>query len=91
MRVAGYEVDELSVTICHPFEDMLLPLSEWIARGPGSRPFLHPGQLIVEATGEKISVRRLPLRYRNTTFSRLLIVLRLLDDPWRGELGGEQP
>ena len=74
--------DDILVTILHPHGEIETTLANWIERGPGGRPLLAPERVRRASTGEPLSLRTIPLRYRNNGWSRLLIRLRVLKDPW---------
>ncbi|MBC7814053.1 MAG: hypothetical protein H7175_23065 [Burkholderiales bacterium] len=73
--------NEIFVVIDHPHGRIDVPLATWIEKGPGPRRYVKP-------VGAKCSddralpFRVIPLRYRNSTISRLLIRLKLLTNPW---------
>ncbi len=58
-------------------------LREWMESGPGPRPGIQPVAARHAVTGQRLSLWvAVPLRYRNTGLSRLLIRLGLLRNPW---------
>jgi len=69
------------VTIAHPHGEIEVSLSEWIRFGPGERPLARP-IAARKSSGERLSMRAVPLRYRNTKLSRALIKAGLLENPW---------
>lgn len=73
---------EIEVVLAHPHGMIRVPLDEWIARGPGARPLLQPCAAYNAQTGAQLSLSAVPLRYRNTVVSRLLIRLKLIQNPW---------
>lgn len=62
-----------------------MTLREWMERGPGPRPGIQPVAARHSVTGQTLSMRVVPLRYRNSALSRLLIRLGLLENPWPGK------
>ena len=81
--IAGYPTEKLLVAIDHPHGLMLIDLSDWIRLGPGDRPLIRPLYLQVKDTGQRISIRRLPWRLRNTFIFRVAVKLRIAKTPWR--------
>jgi len=75
-------IEGIMVTIYHPYGDLTVPLEEWITTGPGPRTGLRPCNPYYQVTGEPLPPDVIPLVYRNTRWSRLLIALRLLPRPW---------
>ena len=60
-----------------------MTLRQWMEGGPGPRPGIQPVAARHAVTGKTLPLWwAVPLRYRNTAFSRLLIRLGLLEDPW---------
>jgi hypothetical protein len=81
-------VDELSdddvlVVVDHPHGRIEVPLKEWKRVGPGPRPFLTPLAAIRREPRATLPLSVIPLRYRNTRLSRLLIRLGVLTNPWK--------
>jgi hypothetical protein len=74
-------VDTL-LTVEHPHGPLEIPLSDWIEHGPGERDLLRPVAARDRRTGQHVSLREIPLRYRNTKLSRTLVLLRVLPAPW---------
>ncbi len=65
-RVAeDWDPDDLMVTVEHPMGTVEVPLSKWIARGPGPRRLLRPTAVRSRATGEALPLSVIPERYRN--------------------------
>ena len=73
----------LLVKLDHPHGTVEIPLEEWIRVGPGELPYLKPIAVRDVDTGRPLPMRVIPLRYRNTAFSRFLIRLGFLKEPWR--------
>lgn len=69
------------VIVYHPWGTLEVSLEDWVQFGPGKRQRLRPS-VIKCADGTELSINRLPLKYRNTWFSRLLIRIKLLSAPW---------
>lgn len=74
--------DDVIVTISHPHGNLEVTLNEWIQNGPGDRDLLQPISAHRISTGEKLPTKVIPLRYRNSHLSRLLISLNLIEKPW---------
>lgn len=72
----------INVLLAHPHGDIIVSLDVWIAHGPGERPGLRPVAAYDSRTGATLLLKRIPLRYRNTLCSRVLIALKLLPAPW---------
>lgn len=77
-------IDDIIVVIGHPFGDIELPLSDWIATGPGPRPFVRPVRARSRTTGREVPLSAIPLQYRNDDESRTAIREGRIDDPWPG-------
>jgi len=75
--------DDILVIVDHPHGKLEIPLDQWIATGPGPRDRLRPIAAKSRKTGERLSLRVIPTRYRNTALTRTLIGLGLLSDPWK--------
>lgn len=60
-----WDADDLIVTVEHPMGTIEVPLSEWIARGPGPRRLLRPAAVRSRTTGEELPLSVIPARYRN--------------------------
>ncbi len=73
--------DEIILTISHPFGDIDMPLDAWKQQGPGARRFVAP-IAAHHKSGYDLPLRVIPLVYRNNVWSRLLIKLGFLDNPW---------
>ena len=76
------EASQISVVIGHPGGNIQVSLEEWIRIGPGPRPLVRPIKAILDETGEELSLSVIPLKYRNNSWSRLLIRLGILSNPW---------
>ncbi|HVW83230.1 MAG TPA: hypothetical protein VHB50_01050 [Bryobacteraceae bacterium] len=72
----------LWVSVEHPWGSFAMPLDDWIASGPVARPLLRPSSVIDQDTGTIYPVSKIPLRYRNSTWSRWLIRMGLFKNPW---------
>ena len=81
-RVPRLALSDIEVLIRHPHGDLHVPLAEWISLGPGRRPGLRPAAAYDARTGAPLPLLVIPLRYRNTALSRLLIALRVIPHPW---------
>jgi hypothetical protein len=78
----GLDPDDILVVIGHPFGDVVVPLGNWIATGPGPRPYVRPLSARSRATGEPLPLSVIPLRYRNDDEARQAIRDGRFDDPW---------
>jgi hypothetical protein len=78
----GAAADDVVVTLLHPHGSIDVTLVEWIATGPGARDRVRPVAARDRKSGRQLPLTVIPLRYRNTALSRVLIRLRLLADPW---------
>jgi len=76
------EIDDILVTIEHPFGTIEIPLTEWMAKGPGPRKLLRPTAARSASTGRSLALDVIPLRYRNDEESRRLIAEGKLESPW---------
>ena len=70
------------MTIDHNFGKLEVPLTGWIAKGPGPRKFLELCAARSGSTGEPLPLDVVPLIYRNTEESRRLIAEGKLENPW---------
>ena len=73
---------DVIVSVYHNWGKAEMTLEEWIATGPGVRRHRHPVEPRERSTGRPLPMSAIPLQYRNSRASRLLIRLGLLDDPW---------
>ena len=76
------DIEDVLVTIDHPFGQLEVPLTEWMRRGPGPRPLLQVIRAHSRSTSEELPLEVVPLRYRNSQESRRLIAEGLLTSPW---------
>lgn len=75
--------EDVYVKVEHPHGDIWVPISMWMERGPGPRPYVRPTEARDERTGHPLVLREvLPLAYRNDEESRALIAGGTLADPW---------
>lgn len=77
------DLRHIHVRISHPSGELSVPLAEWMRRGPGPRRLLRPHSVVDARTGHPLPLSVIPLRYRNTPWSRLLCKLGVLPHPWR--------
>ena len=82
-NVVADEPERYDVEIDHPHGRVRVPLPDWLKTGPGPRGLLTPCAVIDKVTGERIPVEKLPLGWRNTTVSRTLAKLGLVQFPWK--------
>lgn len=58
------------------------PLEDWIRYGP-TEPYMHTRPFrLVTTDGKKLSLRLIPLKYRNNWLARSLILWGILPEPW---------
>jgi len=76
------ETSDILVSLSHPHGDIEVPLSEWITHGPGARKYLKPTSVKRASTNEKLPITVIPIQYRNTFLSRMLIYMRFIPKPW---------
>ncbi len=76
------DAQPFEVLLIHPHGELWLPLKDWIHEGPGPRQLLHPVAARMADTHERLPLRIIPFRYRNTRLSRILISVGLLRNPW---------
>lgn len=74
---------DIDVILAHPHGEVKIPLEEWLLTGPGERDGVRPIAAKSQITGESLPMSVIPLRYRNNQWSRLLIKLGFLSDPWK--------
>ena len=74
--------EEVILIVPHNWGTLEISMPYWMAHGPGLRPGIQPVAARHAITGKPLPLRILPLRYRNTCFSRWLIRVGLLRDPW---------
>ncbi len=77
-------IQDVILILDHPHGRIEVPLDQWIATGPGPRKFLRPIAAKSRETGEEVPLDLVPLQYRNNTFTRALIALGLMKNPWAG-------
>ena len=75
-------IDDIFVTVSHPYQEIEASLREWIRVGPGPRYLVRPTSAKHRVTGAPLPLTVIPLRYRNDHESRRLIQEGKLDDPW---------
>jgi hypothetical protein len=72
------------VVVRHGARREALPVEEWLQRGPYLDRTAQPVAAWLAPSGYPLPLGCVvPLRYRNSRLSRLLIALRLMPDPWR--------
>ncbi|MEU4196489.1 hypothetical protein AB0E69_31600 [Kribbella sp. NPDC026611] len=77
-----HDLEDVIVTIEHPFGTLEVPLTTWIRRGPGPRTLLRPTAASSRLTGEALPLDVIPFRYRNDSASRRAIAAGEIEDPW---------
>ena len=70
------------VVIDHPHGRVTTTFADWKRTGPGPRRLVQPLQVLSGDDERALPLSSMPLAYRNTAVSRLLIRLGLLRDPW---------
>lgn len=78
----GKQCEKIIVTLRHSIGDVEVPLELWLQKGPGERRFVAPISVKCADNGQKLPLSTIPLKYRNNWISRLLISLKVIDDPW---------
>lgn len=80
---APANMDDINVVIPITWgEPIEMPLSEWMKRGPTKRlPLMSPMAAKLKSTGTPLPISVIPLAYRNTMWSRLLVRLRAIRPP----------
>jgi CRP-like cAMP-binding protein len=73
---------DILVVIAHPWADIEVTLAEWMATGPGPRPFVRPVGARSRTSGKRLPLTVIPFAYRNDEESRRAIADGLIDDPW---------
>jgi hypothetical protein len=76
-----HDPDDVLVTVGHPC-DVEVPLSVWMARGPGPRPLVRPVSARSRSTGRPLPLTVIPPSHRNDEESRRAIREGRLADPW---------
>lgn len=76
--------EDIIVTVAHNWGETDVTLAHWIANGPGPRWKVQPVAARDRVTGAQLPLRVIPLRYRNSALSRLLVRLGVLKmPPWK--------
>ena len=73
--------DDIEVLISHPWVNDYIPLRTWMQIGPGLRPLVGVAAARHAVTKKPLPMSAIPLAYRNTRWSRLLVQLRLIKPP----------
>lgn len=73
---------DIAVTVAHPWGDIEAPLVEWIATGPGPRPYTGIISAHRISTGEQVPMSEIPQEYHNSPESRDMQRRGLLPSPW---------
>lgn len=73
------------VRVSHPYGEHEMTLREWMATGPGKRPWVSPYAARDASTGMDLPLSVIPIKFRNNLLSRVLIKLGFFDDPWLGK------
>jgi hypothetical protein len=76
------ECSDIFVVIRHPHGDAEISLNDWMRIGPGERKYIAPIEAKCGDDGRKLPISVIPLSYRNNWFSRWLIHLGILQNPW---------
>jgi hypothetical protein len=73
---------DVLVTVGHPFGKVEVPLTEWMATGPGPRSLVRPIAARSRHTGDSLPLAVIPLEYRNDETSRRPIAEGNIKSPW---------
>lgn len=73
----------IEILLDHPHGKQWVPLDAWICEGPGGRDLLRPSAARLAGSEQSLPLGVVPLRYRNSSLSRLLISVGLLQNPWK--------
>lgn len=76
-----HDIEDVLVTIEHPFGTIEVSLTAWIERGPGPRKLLQPTAPRSRSTGEPLPLDVIPLRYRNNGATRRAIAAGEVEPP----------
>ncbi len=76
------EYDDIIVLVAHSWGNFERTLNQWIAIGPGERPFVEIVKARRESTNEPVDMAEIPLEYHNSPESRRLQRLGQLPAPW---------
>ncbi|HWD83534.1 MAG TPA: hypothetical protein VG497_31760 [Kribbella sp.] len=77
-----HDIEDVIVTIDHPWGAIEVSLTEWIRTGPGPRTLLELSAARSRRTGEPLPLEVVPFRYRNNAESRRAIAAGEIEDPW---------
>lgn len=79
-----FSATEWEVLIEHSQGRLWVPIMEWLKNGPGPRLLLSPSTVRRVSSKETFPVWCvIPLRYRNSRLSRLLISIGFYKNPWQ--------
>jgi hypothetical protein len=76
------DLDDVEVTISVSAGVAQVPLTTWMAKGPGPRNATRPESPRSRSTGEALPPTVIPLAYRNDRESRALIATGRIASPW---------
>lgn len=72
----------IMLDVCRLQERVETPIEEWLRHGPAGSA-ARPVAARMAPSGNRLPLYCVvPLRYRNSRFSRLLIALHVLSNPW---------
>ncbi|MCP3927453.1 MAG: hypothetical protein GY714_33260 [Desulfobacterales bacterium] len=74
---------DIIVTIDHPHGIIEATLYEWTKMGPGHMSLFKPIEAKNKKTGDKLSLKIIPFKYRNSPLSRFLVKWGIVTDPWK--------
>ena len=81
--VMNHENEEtIWLVLDHPHGEVEVSMSEWMSVGPGERSCVRPTEAYQGRDRRRVSLTVLPLRFRNSRLSKMLISLGVLEDPW---------
>ncbi len=73
----------IMLDVCQLREHVETPIEDWLRHGPADSA-ARPVAARMAPSGNRLPLHCVvPLRYRNSRLSRLLIALHILPDPWR--------
>ena len=81
--LSNAKIKDIELILSHPHGQIEISGEKWVLTGPGEKDLLRPIAAKSKTTGEVLPITVIPLRYRNNRWSRLLIKLGLLSDPWK--------
>ena len=74
---------DLLVQLSHNYGDICVELADWVKKGPGERPRLAPFGTVCKQCKTKKGTGLIPFIYRNGIIQRFLIIIHVINDPWK--------